>query len=598
MVNTMPLARNYIPALRFGAKIRPQEILNSGMEIGRGRVYYVAAAALGGFGDFDADHPPHTDGTASVYNTIDAANNASDARDGYGDTALIVPGHTETFTAASGAVLDNTGMYFIGLGYGDNRPVFTFSTATGASILLSGNNVLMANVVGTASLDSVTSPFDLTGLNQTLDIEWQDQDVNTEAVTAVRLVDADGARIKLVYRGFTGGNAAVRAISINSCDDIWIEIDGFGIVSTAWVNFVTTASTNVTVRGTLFTQGITNFTRDVVDTIGGSSWNAHIFDASFGGWVSGGSGAALASDDVSAVAAQIGTMTNTGGTATLGAILGDFANTALVTRLNTIDDFIDTEVAAIATSTATTIPALHAVPTADVATNTNVRDVAGNKTDAAIADTIEGAAATTQSLVATNKAILQRIGADSANNTAATSLVVANSNGSLLERAEALQVAAAPTSNHPNYFTVTADMTSATWNTAAAHEIATVTGVVRMQILVEVTATVITVGTNGTIALGYEGNTSAIFSATALDAALTGDVFSAVYGSAATTPASGADAQSSLTHAIFDVVVVNGLDVGYTIATNAGTTGTLTFHVWWQPLSATGAVTAGAGGAL
>ncbi len=161
-----------------------------------------------------------------------------------------------------------------------------------------------------------------------------------------------------------------------------------------------------------------------------------------------------------------------------------------------------------------------------------------------------------------------------------------------------LQAAQEPSASHPNYFTVVADMTSATWNTVAAHEIATVTGSCRVQIIIETTATVITASTNGTMALGFAGNTSAIFSATALDAAITNDVWTAVYGSAATTVVGGADAKSALTSCILDVVVVGGVDIGYTIATNAGTTGDLTFHIYWTPLDATGAVVAGAGGAL
>lgn len=161
-----------------------------------------------------------------------------------------------------------------------------------------------------------------------------------------------------------------------------------------------------------------------------------------------------------------------------------------------------------------------------------------------------------------------------------------------------LQAAQEPSASHPNYFTVVADMTSATWNTVAAHEIATVTGACRVQIVIETTATVITASTNGTMALGFAGNTAAIFSATALDAAITNDVWTAVYGSAATTVVGGADAKSALTSSVFDVVVVGGVDIGYTIATNAGTTGDLTFHIYWTPLDATGAVVAGAGGAL
>ncbi len=162
----------------------------------------------------------------------------------------------------------------------------------------------------------------------------------------------------------------------------------------------------------------------------------------------------------------------------------------------------------------------------------------------------------------------------------------------------ATAAAALPSYSHPNYIAVTADMTSATWNTVAAHEIATVTGAVRMQIMIETVATIVTVGTNGTLALGYAGNTAAIYAATLLDAALTGDVWTGIYGGVATTEIAGAEAGGSITHAIQDVVVLGGIDVGYTIATNAGTTGSLIFHIWWTPLDATGAVVAGAGGVL
>jgi len=152
----------------------------------------------------------------------------------------------------------------------------------------------------------------------------------------------------------------------------------------------------------------------------------------------------------------------------------------------------------------------------------------------------------------------------------------------------------------PNYFTVTAVLSEATWQTVAAHEIAQVTGAVRMQIMAEVTETAVTTSNDGTMALGFAGNTAAIFAATALDSAGTtftdGDVVSAVYGAAATTPVAGGDAQSALTSVIFDVVSTQGVDVGYSIATHAATDGTVVFHIWWEPLDATGAVVAGAGG--
>ncbi len=47
--------------------------------------------------------------------------------------------------------------------------------------------------------------------------------------------------------------------------------------------------------------------------------------------------------------ASFGTLVNTGGIADLGSILGDFVNNTLVARLNAIDDYIDTEIAALQT---------------------------------------------------------------------------------------------------------------------------------------------------------------------------------------------------------------------------------------------------------
>ena len=59
----------------------------------------------------------------------------------------------------------------------------------------------------------------------------------------------------------------------------------------------------------------------------------------------------------------------------------------------------------VVTAVITTLPGLHAVQTADAATNTNMRDVIGNKTDAAVA-----AAMTTKSVMAYVKGVLGWIG--------------------------------------------------------------------------------------------------------------------------------------------------------------------------------------------
>lgn len=508
-----------------------------------------------------------------------------------GDVIFVKPGHAETLDAASDITSDVAGVTIIGLGTGAKRPTFTWSTDTAATWVVSADNVTIQNIIGICNIDALVKAFSVTGSGVHLDLEWQDQtDIEAERVVLTTAA-ADKLSVNLRYLGYTGGNACVAPIQLVGTNGARINLDFYGKASTAVVNMITTASTDVEVTGTVYVSGTTNGSKNVVDTQGSSTWYMDVIDAAAGARYTGGSAVAVASDDISTITTRLGTeaatdpisevLSGTAGITTWKTSAAPATGVSMSEVLRAVYD----NVSGVDGST-------NVLGVDDADNGFASTSVAANR-DGSVLERLEAIYAAQVDDVAANA-----IGIDDANNVFASSSVVANANGSLLERDEALQVAAAPSSNHPNYFTVTADMTSATWNTVAAHEIATVTGMVRMQIIVEVTATVITTGTNGTIALGFEGNTSAIFSATALDAALTGDVFSAVYGSAATTVASGAEAQSSLTHAIFDVVVVTGKDVGYTIATNAATTGTLTFHVWWQPLDSTGAVTAGAGGVL
>ena len=143
--------------------------------------------------------------------------------------------------------------------------------------------------------------------------------------------------------------------------------------------------------------------------------------------------------------------------------------------------------------------------------------------------------------------------------------------------------------NSTNYFSVTADFTSATWNTVAAHEIATVTGAVHLVILPEVTGTVTSGGVPAVI-LGDETTTNSLITTGDITALATGEWwFDTTY-----TRTVGKRASIDL----LDFVIGGGKDVGYTIATAALTGGSIVFHCWWEPIDATGSVAAGAGGVL
>lgn len=288
------------------------------------------------------------DGTLRYFSTVDAAINECTAD--AGDMIYVMPGHTETISAASGITSDVAGVSIIGLGSGTERPTFTFS-ATASTWVVSGASTTIKNIVGVPSIDSVVSGFVVSGASCDLDIEWADASSTVEAVRAVlTTATADDLKLNLRYLGLTAGNAVVNAVRLVGGSGARINVDFYGVASTAVVEFSTTAVVDCLVTGYMYNSGTTDFTKSVVDTVTGSTWFAAFEDGAAGAGVSGGSGNALAAGDLSAIA----------------------------------------------TAVQTTIPALHAVPTVDGTADTNMRDVVGRKTDAAAA----GAVSATESLMA------------------------------------------------------------------------------------------------------------------------------------------------------------------------------------------------------
>jgi hypothetical protein len=146
----------------------------------------------------------------------------------------------------------------------------------------------------------------------------------------------------------------------------------------------------------------------------------------------------------------------------------------------------------------------------------------------------------------------------------------------------------------PNYLMVTADMTSATWNTVASHEVFTCTGAAKVYTWVICTDTLTDAADAATIQYGNETATDAII-ATTNAAGAGGDTISTGEIWADATPTETYGDPDSL---ILQHMVIGGLDIGYEIAGEALTGGSLDFHCVWYPMDSTGNVVVGAGGAL
>lgn len=72
-----------------------------------------------------------------------------------GDVIYVLPGHTETISAANGIDADVAGIYIIGLGQGTNKPVITLGTATTATLRVNANNVTIRNLRFVNAIDSL-----------------------------------------------------------------------------------------------------------------------------------------------------------------------------------------------------------------------------------------------------------------------------------------------------------------------------------------------------------------------------------------------------------------------------------------------------------
>lgn len=238
------------------------------------------------------------------------------------------------------------------------------------------------------------------------------------------------------------------------------------------------------------------------------------------------------------------------------------------------------------------MPLNNIAETSALALNANVDDLETRLTAARAGylDNLSAGAVALQSSITTLLDALY-----GANGITTWTMGVAADNGVSL--AEALRytehLAEGLSTRHQRYLATTANMALPAWNAAAAHRVFVVTGTVRMQMWITCTGTLQDANDLATLSFGHEGSNAAFIAAT--DAAGKGAPAQTLTAGQLwfdSSPVSGPD---TFGNAVLDYVIPNGLDVGYEIAGEALTGGSLVFHCVWWPLDATGAVTIGDG---
>jgi len=235
-----------------------------------------------------------------------------------GDVIYIGPGHTETWsTSANHVTVDVASVKTIGLGNGSSRPTFTL-THTGATISWTAGGCSIENLLFVSGVDSITTVASISGADATIKNcevrDTTDVEVITDfTVTGDRLM-VDG----LFHNGYTSGNAHDCVLALNGVDRAEIKNSRFICNSiTAIIEFVSNACTAIEIHDCDFLEtGTTDFSKNVVDTVTGSTWSCYnAFDLAAGASFSGGSGASLAGDDVSAALTQLTSSATSVGTA-------------------------------------------------------------------------------------------------------------------------------------------------------------------------------------------------------------------------------------------------------------------------------------------
>jgi hypothetical protein len=126
--------------------------------LGSGKHFFVGKASLPNREMVTSLFGPDPDGKNRYFATVDAA--IGECTSGANDIIYVLPGHTETVTATSIAH-DVAGVRIVGLGFGDNRPTFTFGAAA-ATITVSADNCGWENCRFIANFVDVASAFTLT----------------------------------------------------------------------------------------------------------------------------------------------------------------------------------------------------------------------------------------------------------------------------------------------------------------------------------------------------------------------------------------------------------------------------------------------------
>lgn len=178
-----------------------------------------------------------------------------------GDVIYLMPGYTQSMTAADAVDVDVAGVSIIGLGQGSKRAKFTYNNSAG-EFVIGAANVVIDNLWFVPSVTGVTKAIDVETTGDYFTIKncrFADAEAagTDEFLTAILVpITCPGGQIKNCY--FDAGEAgAAAAISVATPEGIEI-CDNYitGDYSTACITNITAAGTNMVVMRNTLINGV------------------------------------------------------------------------------------------------------------------------------------------------------------------------------------------------------------------------------------------------------------------------------------------------------------------------------------------------------
>lgn len=256
-----------------------------------GKVFFVnnsTTLAPGGIGGSDGNGGSYI----RPFQTLNGAISSGNVVAGRGDIILVMPNHAETITNGTMLAFNKAGVAIIGLGYGNQRPTFTFS-ATTSQIVVTGANMSFLNCILVASINAVVSPISCRAAGFTAGYTTKDTSSSIGFVSGFAATSAcSDLNLNLKHEGFAAGTAGTKYINLVGATHADINVEFFGKASTAVVNMMTTACTDIVVTG-IFNNAQGALSYNVVDSAS-STWSVNGFDANQGSGFNGSNNVAVA----------------------------------------------------------------------------------------------------------------------------------------------------------------------------------------------------------------------------------------------------------------------------------------------------------------